>query len=309
MSTTGIIPFVLSPASYVRAKDVSNGAYRLFQCLKTYKNRATGQCNPRRRTLAKVLGVDEATITRRMRELRLAGWVTGHRGLHGWRYDLHDDIERKNAASPRSKNAACPSGKNAAYEAPLPYMNQMFLENQKKKKNTDADAKLRTVVEPEERSAAAAPCEEGRGGEEHAAPQRRPQEARELVEELIPNHPEPGNPGRAVEEAQRLLAASADLEVTIATIRRHHATWRAHWAMLPVERFIPQLWRWFASGEWKYPAPQRKGIQREGYMKRRNQEMAESDQRYYRTLAENEQWDALREYGQDPEVWREKVAG
>jgi hypothetical protein len=44
-------------------------------------------------------------------------------------------------------------------------------------------------------------------------------------------------------------------------------------------------------------------------MKRRNQEMAESDQRYYRTLAENEQWDALREYGQDPEVWREKVAG
>jgi hypothetical protein len=267
------------------------------------------------------MGVDEATVTRWMRELRLAGWVTSHRRLRGSQHDLHDGNERTDAPSHRRKNAPMHRRKNAPYELPLfPEESESYppkcahepdvVVNQIYKEHAThaADDKLRTVVEPVQKSAAAAAAAGDAGASTPVEANATTVEAEALVADLIPNHPEPGNPGRAATEARTVLAASADPAATAKTIRANHGSWREHWATLPRDRFIPQLWRWLNSGEWKYAPVERKGIARETWQERRRREGADDQDRYYRMLAEHGMWDALREYGQDPEVWRAKTA-
>jgi pyruvate/2-oxoglutarate dehydrogenase complex dihydrolipoamide acyltransferase (E2) component len=173
-----------------------------------------------------------------------------------------------------------------------------------------ADAKLPPVVASEKSRAAAAAGDAfasnaNANANANAAPAVE-QTARELVADLMPDHPEPGNPGRAVAEARTVLAAS-DVEATAKTIRRNHGSWREHWASLPRDRFIPQLWRWLHSGEWEYPPAGRKGVERETYVDRHRREMRAVDERHWMVLAEIEDWDQLRAEGQDPEVWRERL--
>jgi len=342
------IPFVLTSVESVKARSVRNGPYRLYLCLLTYKNRTTGQCNPRRKRLAKDLGVSEPTISRWLRALRSVGWVNCRHTLHGQKYTLLDPVapkfgERKNDPSAGIKND--PSGriKNDPDEAQPSLYEPEVLVNQI---NTTAAAdETRSCMAAAKASAAAAaaagdafastnantsppkpmrdvgePC--GRSmrdvGEnpdkaDMSACRPLPEIARaadRLVEELIPEHPEPGNPTRAIAEARTVLAASADLQATIETIRSNHASWREHWATLPGDRFIPQLWRWFLSGEWKYPPAGRKCVQREQretYVERQDRERRALDERHWLILAQMEEWDELRAEGQDPEVWRERL--
>jgi hypothetical protein len=173
------------------------------------------------------------------------------------------------------------------------------------------------VIQPEEptaaagvsnpqQTAAAAACTSSSCTE----PETPLSEAAQLVVELMPQHPEPGNAPRAIAAAGKLLASRPEgAAATIEAIRRNHELWRARWATYAPGRFIPQLWRWFAEGDWENPPAERKGVKSETWVERREREYQESKEKSYRMYAEHGMWDALREYGGDElvEVWRAKV--
>jgi hypothetical protein len=92
--------------------------------------------------------------------------------------------------------------------------------------------------------------------------------AEALVEELHADHPQPGLPGKAVAEAEPILAAAEDVDATVELIRRNHASWKLHWEILRPGAFIPQLWRWFHDGEWKREV--RKPVRQETWYQRQD---------------------------------------
>jgi hypothetical protein len=272
--------------------------------LLSFRNRRTGQCNPSLGTAAKRLGVPGETLRRWVRELRRAGIVVSTPNLgssNSYRFSFAAPDGEVGERPPRSTTT--PEGVQIHPTEP-----EVFEPEEGNHTAADADNKLRTVVAPEKPRPPAAAAAGDAGASTPVENNATTVEAETLVAELIPNHPEPGNPGRAVAEARTVLAASPDPEATAKTIRANHGSWREHWATLPRDRFIPQLWRWLNSGEWKYAPVERKGIARETWQERRRREGADDQDRYYRMLAEHGMWDALREYGQDPEVWRAKTA-
>lgn len=325
-----IIPDALRDAS------ISTTAKVLYWLLIGYLNRRTGRCNPKRATLAKRLRVSESTVTRSMRELRRAGWVQSKRGLHGWNhrpreapvtigdaYESGGNDAYENGAGDayETRPQSAPKTRCDAYESPTPDASGRAFDAYG---NGAGDACASVTgdaytephfsfnqIEPvadaagfsPKPSAAAADGLEKRNGENAKTPQMAAL-AEELVAELLAQHPEPGNPDKAVAQAAAVLVKSADPEATAETIRQNHTVWREHWATLNPRRFRPQLWRWFASNEWKFAPAERKCATWET----RRESVRLADERFYLNLAENEMWDQLRDdYGQDPEVWRAKV--
>lgn len=121
-----------------------------------------------------------------------------------------------------------------------------------------------------------------------------------------------GNEARAYPALTAVLAKSEDRAATIAAIRASHTTWRRFWKARG--GWVPQLWNWFANASWEHPPNEeaigheasRKPVHRESWYERFERERKESDQSYYQMLAKHEDWDGLRENGQDPEAWRVK---
>ena len=135
-------------------------------------------------------------------------------------------------------------------------------------------------------------------------------QAAELVAELMPQHPEPGNQPKAVAAVTQLLATRPEgVQAAVVTLRANHALWRLRWASYAAGRFIPQLWRWVSDGDWENPPVERKPVQSETWAAKREREYQESKEKSYRMYAEYGMWDALREYGGDElvEEWRAKV--
>jgi hypothetical protein len=311
---------------------ISNGARQALLGLLSFRNKTSGQCCPRIATLrGRLGGVSYRTVSRWLCELRAAGLLesTRHRGSSCYRFELSkscgkqggcEHSDRTEMADPdRTEMGDLDRTKMADPGGVHPYMNQTLLNRQR---GTAAAVKVRTVVEKPlvENPAAAALSSLPRNTKpERPAPSAAQldlnlqpsdpvrERAAALVDDLIREHPEPGRPDAAIVEAQKALAAAPDLQEACASARRNHMLYRAHWATLDPHRFIPQLARWFASGEWKYPPAERKGIQRETTPERRRREMRDYTENLYRSFAESEMWDALRENGQDPEVWRAKV--
>lgn len=297
-------PFVPSPLPLIVAEDISDGAYRLYQVLRSFANRHTGQCNPRIATIARKLSISESTVYRRLRLLREHGWIVSKRGHWGCSYQCRD-----RAKPPTSDRSGTPTSDrsgtrtNDSYESPHLFNEPDVYMNQR---STRAAAAKGTDIkhpsgQPKTAAAAAADAEKANT---NAALRSA---AEKLVDELIREHPEPGAPDRAVAEAEKVLAKVEDVDQACATARHSHGLWRAHWATLDPQRFIPQLWRWFASGEWKYSPVNRKGVQRETWSARLKRETKESDDEYYLDLARRGMWDELRQYTSDVEKWREKV--
>jgi hypothetical protein len=285
-------------------RDITPTATKVYFALRSYVNRKTGQCNPRYATIARRIGLSERTVCRALRELRLAGWIGVRRGHWGSNYECRNRaIPATDGGYIRATDGVNIHDKHGVYQQLHLFTEPDVVLNQKSA--TAADAQATGSEHGTGRAAASAPVADA---DQKPNTNTRPRsDAERLVADLIPEHPEPGAPDRAVAEAEKILEGAADPVEAYATARCNHEAWRAHWAKLDPHRFIPQLWRWFASGEWKFAPAERKGVARETWSARLKRESDESDQSYYRTLAEHEAWDLLREYGQDPEVWRAKV--
>jgi hypothetical protein len=280
------IAFFMIPETVAATKTLSSTAKLLLAQLLDHRNKRTAQCNPKQATLARELGISEDTVQRKLVELRRLGFVATKRHPYGCTYEIQiPQIRGRETANPRVRNR-----KTADLGSPYP----LFLEPDLK--NLVAAA----AATPAKAAAAAAPVVGVRNPESPA---------QKLVMELISQHPEPGNLQKAVAEIEKLLAARPGAE-TVEILRRNHAIWRAHWATYAPGRFIPQLWRWVRDGDWQFPPAERKGaLPQESWIARRERERKESDEQFYRDLAEAGEWDVIRQYGGEPavEVWREKL--
>jgi hypothetical protein len=142
------------------------------------------------------------------------------------------------------------------------------------------------------------------------SPGEPPSEVRQiaeaLVEELHADHPQPGLPGKAVVEAERILAAAEDVDATIELIRANHGAWKLHWEMQRPGQFIPQLWRWFRDGEWRRTV--RKPVRHETFYERAEREREQSGG-YQWTEEEQRAFERQAEREIEIAEWREKQRG
>jgi hypothetical protein len=240
--------------------------------------------------------------------LRRAGWLESRRTLHGFHHRPCTPREDAGGACARDAIGATARDTVGANDAPYLFNEPDVYLNQNGEPPADAVNCGCSGDPPKPPAAAAASASRGENSLKPNAPAATSVEAATtLVEELVPQHPEPGNPGKAIDEIAKVLDASQDLEQTARTIRERHAAWREHWATLPRDRFIPQLWRWLRDGEWNYQPADRKCVKRESFDERRRRELRECDERHWMMLAKNGWWEDLAAEGQDPEVWRAKV--
>ena len=307
MPSESIIPFVILPVSLIHDRRVTERAIRVYGCLLTYKNRRTSRCDPHRDTIAKKLRCSVRSVSRCLTELRQAGWISSKQTLNGQKYEFYTpdcnekSLKRDTVGSRGRATVGSPDAPHL-FNEPEERTNQIPL--------SAADDNLKCVGEP---AAAAAAGEFSRIDQEEKPKTASLCPASEkLVTELIAEHPEPGNPARAIDEVVKIFTAVDDPGEIADMVRRHHALWLEYWATLTANRFIPQLWRWLRDGEWKYPPAERKSAKHEtarseSYADRVHRDLRRSDEREYMQLAREGRWDELDERGEDPEVWRAKL--
>jgi DNA-binding transcriptional MocR family regulator len=120
------IAFFIIPETVAATKTLSSTAKLLLARLMRHRNRQTGQCNPRRVTLAAELGVSESTITRALRELRLGRFIESHKGQRGNSYTLQ---------IPAASNPQGAPGQIRPAEAPYPLYETLGLNKPPSRKN------------------------------------------------------------------------------------------------------------------------------------------------------------------------------
>jgi hypothetical protein len=345
----------LSLISILEIHNLSSGACRTLLGLLSFRNKATGQCNPKIETLGRRLGgVPDRTLRRWLGELRQAGIleVRKHRGSSSFVFhmpveEVFHTVENdgnpmpsaaKNDRSRPAKNGHSRPAKNGRSGVATPLYEQDSIEQTEL--NTDDAVVTRPVCAPVETAAAAAtspavpkttkqpapvphqlqlkwdqpglkpaaplqmyPVLPGSPGEPPAVLRAQ---AEALVEELHADHPQPGLPGKAIAEAERILASADDVEATIELIRANHAAWKLHWEMQRPGSFIPQLWRWFRDGEWKRTV--RKPVRHETFYERAEREREQSGGYQW---TEEEQRAFERQGQREIEIaeWREKQRG
>lgn len=297
--------------SILEIHDLSSGAFRALLALLSFRNKSSGLCCPKIATLGERLGVPRRTLCRWLAELRLAGvvGVTHRRGSNSYQINLSKNGGKscgcEEPAMPEMAHLAMPKvahvrvPKVAHLEASILNEQTVLLTDREEPPPPLSSEAGKTPV----KKAAAAAVLPLFDNQENPTLKT---EAARLVAELMPQHPEPGNQPKAVAEVQKVLAAGT---ATVETIRSSHAAWRVRWATYAAGRFVPQLWRWLHDGDWEHAPVERKPVRSETWVERRERERREYDERTYRTYAENEMWDVLREYGGDElvEEWREKV--
>jgi hypothetical protein len=284
--------FLIVTKQVLQDKRISVTAKLLLAQLLDHRNKTTGQCNPWERTLAKALGISRHTVMRGLKELHHAGLIQAKRGQNGNRYEFP---KSQNATS-QVANCDFPSSKLRLGDPAHP-LYEPYIKNHIKNHKAAAAVKVVEVA-----AAAAAPV----GGEQTQNPTPVPP-AQKLMTELMAQHPEPGNLPKAVAAAEKLVS-NQGAEI-VQTLRRSHALWCTHWETFPPGRFIPQLWRWIVDGDWENPPADRKGVKSENWLERRERERKESNENFYRDLAEEGAWDVIRQYGGElaVEEWREKI--
>jgi DNA-binding transcriptional ArsR family regulator len=309
--------------SILEIHSLSSGAHLALIGLISFRNKSTGLCCPRIATLSERLGAPYRTVSRWLNELRAAGIVesTRHRGSNSYRIDLSKNHGK--AEAPGEPDMPEVAGLDMPKVADLDrpkvaglgprILNEQTVSNRQITTKAAADVKLEAVRKPVQKAAAAAQdsfaFEEEREQNQHPAPEALTM-AEMVVAELMPQHPEPGNEPKAVAEAAKILAAKPEeMAATVETMRQTHAASRLSWANYRADRFIPQLWRWFSDGDWKYLRAARKEVQRETYNQRQRRELEEVGDETCRMYAELDMWDEVRAYGGDDavEVWREKI--
>jgi hypothetical protein len=269
--------FIKISTAFVTAKDLSATARAVYCRLRTYYNRNTGQCNPRRARLATDLGVSESTIKRGLGELRRTGWIVSHRRLRGRSYELLEVASPPRCSprvmddpSPRTTGDPSPRVKNDPSGPAASLLTEPDLFEPEGKEC--AAVKATSCMVPKKPPAAAAPLPPFGEPEHPASPPDPapapapaghasdpiPALARAMAGELLKVHPQPGLAKRAAPEIERILRAAPNLEATGERIWNNHAAWMEYWRRLEFGRFIPQLWRWFSDGDWENPPVIRK---------------------------------------------------
>ncbi len=320
-------PFVALPDAALWQR-IGSHAKCLYAALLSYRNRRSGLCNPKLATLAERLGKSIHTIQRALYQLIRTKMVIVKRTLFGNRYILTSPDQWLRDISATECDAKCGTSAYATdgmtHMPPVAPVEPDLYEPYRNEPDAAADC-----LSTPGKIAAAKTAAAAAGGvsqkllnpktESGDFPQNFPKgkkpwgaapEAEALVAELMAMHPEPGNAPKAVVEAGKLLAdAPETAPATIESLRASHAAWRARWAEYAPGRFIPQLWRWIAEGDWRNSPVDRKGAKSESWEERRKRESAEHDEQTYRRYAELGMWDILREYGgpQAVEVWRAKI--
>ncbi|HEY1897582.1 MAG TPA: helix-turn-helix domain-containing protein [Terracidiphilus sp.] len=266
---------------------LSTHAKLLLTLLDDYRNKVTGQCNPRVRRLAANLRLGERTIYRALAELRKWQLVTIQRCRYVCQYII--------AARDQWLKLLCKKF-STAEEIPAPKVQETLVPDQEKAASgTDArpanqagqscqlgrsGAPVSLLTEPtygtylstnggavpprsvhhaEEKQAPATPAlvVDNSSGEDQAALFARPNRplrsplSEPLWRDLVSAHPQPGKALSALEEIDKLLHENWTQATKLAkTLRTRHDQWREYWATLEKGAFIPQLWRWVKEGEW-----------------------------------------------------------
>src|SRR4030095_15059958 len=218
--------------------NISSGSRMALTALLSYRNRTTGQCNPKITTLIERLGgVHERRLYRWLAELRTAGIVisTKHRGPNSYEFHIATTREcrpdknvrsgpDKNVRSGPDKNVRSGPDKNVRESGgPSLYEPEVF----------EQKCSAAVACVPTPAAAAAAATATLCTTEEHPThptpapvvnPSAMAEAAENLCVELMAAHPEPGNLPGAIAEAERILAkAPEDLEATVEAMRSSHA--------------------------------------------------------------------------------------
>jgi DNA-binding transcriptional ArsR family regulator len=303
--------FVCLPDAAIWQPCLSSHAKALFAALLSYRSRKTGLCNPRLNKLAERLGASLSTIRRALDQLRRAGMVIVYRTLFGNRYEIATPDRWGTTIS--ATECAVTGERSAAFTDERTQRSRMSAQEPDvlNHMGDEPDADAASVCTPCEEAAAAATTFVEMQPEKptpRAAREIAVREAAEqIVVELMAEHPQPGNLPGAIAAAERILASKPDqIEATVEAMRSSHAAWRLEW---PSRRFIPMLPKWFADGDWRNPPVKRKDVKSETWLERRDREKREYDEKFYRELAEDGEWDVIRQYGGEHavEVWREKI--
>jgi hypothetical protein len=286
--TTITQPSIVLPKFLEADPCLSNNAKHLLALLDDYKNRITGQCNPRIIRLATDLSLSRSTVLRALRELQQWGLVIIRhtqrvnqyiiaaremwaKMLAQARIKFSKPVEKAPGASPpaeQREGEQNPSPRvskwnsaeyqNGTLDPPVSLLTEPT--DRTYLSNNEGLAADRSVHHAEPRQAPATPAlvvdksldEDQMPARLNAA--RRPLRSRyseALWQELVAVHPQPGKALAALEEIDRLLHENwQQAAKLVATLRSRHQQWREYWATLEAGAFIPQLWRWVKEGEW-----------------------------------------------------------
>lgn len=276
-------PSVIVPKSLLEDPHISLHAKMLLALLDDYRNKITGQCNPRVGRLAANLKVCERTVYRALAELRKWGlvviercrytchyliaardqWLTLLRKICAPPVEIHrppppaaDLLEGVDSlpveADPRPANL---SGQTCLFvrSGPPPSITEPTQGTYSS--TNDGQVPPRSVhhvdARAREEAAAAAP-----DVSIHTVflNQRIPLRSAftvRLCELLLKTHPQPGLPVKALLKLDEILRDDSDTAARCAKlIELRHSQWRKYWATLEAGKFIPQLWRWLQDADW-----------------------------------------------------------
>lgn len=256
--------YVRVPRSLWRATNISAMAKDLLALLDDYRNTRTGRCDPKITTLAKDLGTSLRTLKRSLAELARLGLIKiVRRRRSSNQYDVAPRVEwetilkcqngTSKTASLKCQNDTTDRGQNGTSRAP-----HLFNEPNNSFNLASAPAAASKnndrVRQPKPTVKAASAAQNSSSQNEH----KNGVDGLVLTlrNDLIDQHPEKGNPKKALLVICSILGASTDPAATAAAIRESHRAWREAWnarlAHNP-QAFVPQLWRWFESEEYKHP--------------------------------------------------------
>jgi hypothetical protein len=256
-------PSLILPKFLLEDDHLSTYAKLLLALLDDYRNKVTGQCNPRIKRLADNLKVCERTIYRALAELRKWRLIAVDRCQHTcqyiiaardqWRLLLRKTFSTavENPNPPRPPEAApeltnCQVRPDTDVRSGPPVSLLTEPTQRTYLSGNEGDAVPRSV----HHAAAAAPS----SSEENFRGQRlslRSPFTLELCETLLKVHPQPGLPVKALLRLDAILGDGSDTAARCAkTIEIRHAQWIEYWNTLEAGKFIPQLWRWLEDRDW-----------------------------------------------------------
>jgi hypothetical protein len=280
-------PSIVLPKFLVADRTISRPAKLLLALLDDYRNKVTGQCNPRIARLALDLAVSRRTVERALRELqrwklivvtycqRMSKYVLAARDQ--WQKLLQKACAKPPQTDTFSKAAASPDARNQAAENigqnPIPDTTKC---RNVIRQNVVTETSLSLLTEPTDRTylsnsggahadrsvdhvevAAATPAIVNDLCEDEPTPRpprQRPLRSKlsePLWRELCAVHPQPGKALAALEEIDCLLHNNwQQAEQLARALRKRHLEWREYWNTLEAGSYIPQLWRWVKEGEW-----------------------------------------------------------
>lgn len=123
-------------------KSISVKARLLLAQLLDHRNKKTGQCNPRRKTLAKELGLSMRTLVRALNELRAAQLIRSKQGQHTAFYEIQEcqnGTPQAGSGVPNWHSQECQNGTpEPAYPLTEPYQGEYARASAKRSPNAPA---------------------------------------------------------------------------------------------------------------------------------------------------------------------------